>query len=458
MAMAKSGDILIVDDNEEFLIALKLMLSPHFNSIETESNPEKILSLLQKRTFSLILLDMNFRAGINTGNEGLFWLNKIKELDQEATIVFITAYGDVQLAIKSLKEGAADFIQKSWDEKKILSTVLAAQQLSQSKSEIRNLKDKQEHLTASAHNPFQLCKGPAESMKPIYDTMEKVAGTEANVLITGQNGTGKEVVAREIHQQSGRKNDLFVSVDISALNENLVESELFGHKKGAYTDAKADRVGRFQLASGGTLFLDEIGNLSLAMQAKLLAVLQRRQITRVGENKAIDIDVRLICATNMPLSYMIREGSFREDLLYRINTIHLELPSLIDRLEDIPVLTEFFLDKFRTKYQKPNLEIQQGAIQQLMKHNWPGNIRELEHVIEKAVIMSSGARITSDDLLFQTGQSSEETHEASFNLIENEKKLIAGALKKHKGNMSQTAKELGINRSTLYDKIKKHEL
>lgn len=456
--MPKTGSVLIVDDNEEFLIALKLMLSPHFQEVVTEKNPETIPSQLQKSAFDLILLDMNFKAGINTGNEGLFWLSKIKEVDRDATIVFITAYGDVQLALKSVREGATDFIQKSWDEKKIISTVLSAYQLSQTKSEIKKLKNKQQHLSATIDNRFQLCKGTAKSMESVYEIMQKVAGTDASVLITGENGTGKEVIAREIHRLSGRSHEIFVGVDISALNENLIESELFGHKKGAFTDSKSDRIGRFEVASGGSLFLDEIGNLSLAAQVKLLTVLQSRQITRVGDNKNVEIDVRLICASNMPLANMINDGSFREDLLYRINTIHLELPPLRQRKEDIPVLANHFLDNVKVKYKKPKLNFKKSAINQLIKHDWPGNIRELEHAIEKAVIMNTDNYIQPDDLRFQFAGKSESSIVDSFNLLQHEKILIEKALKKFGGNMSRTARELGINRSTLYEKIKKHEL
>ena len=456
--MAKTGSILIVDDNEEFLIALKLMLSPHFNEVVTESNPEAILSQIQNKSYDVFLLDMNFRAGINTGNEGLFWLNKIKEVDNDATIVFITAYGDVQLAVKSVKEGAADFIQKSWDEKKILSTVLSAFQLSKSKLEIRKLKHKQQHLKDSIDDEFQLCKGLSKSMEVVYETIEKVAQTDANVLITGENGTGKEVIAREIHKLSQRCHEIFVTVDISALNENLIESELFGHKKGAFTDARSERIGRFEVASGGTIFLDEIGNLSLAAQVKLLSVLQTRQITKVGDNKSMGIDVRLISATNMPVDKMIIDGKFREDLIYRINTIHIQIPSLRERIEDIPALANHFLQGFKQKYKKPRLEFKKSSFQKLAKYDWPGNIRELQHTIEKAVIMTADNFIKPDDLMFQAVDKTGETSSELFNLFNHEKMLIEKALKKFEWNMSKTAKELGINRSTLYDKIKKYEL
>ena len=456
--MTKSGSILIVDDNEEFLIALKLMLSSHFDWVDTENNPESIISKIQKQSYDLILLDMNFRAGINTGNEGIFWLNAIQEVDNDATVVFITAYGDVQLAVKSVKQGAADFIQKSWDEKKILSTVLSALQLSKSKSEIKKLKHKQQHLAESINDGFQLCKGSSRSMEEVYQTIAKVAQTDANVLITGENGTGKEVIAREIHNVSHRSNEIFVPIDISALNENLIESELFGHKKGAFTDAKSERVGRFELASGGTLFLDEIGNLSMSAQVKLLSVLQTRQITKVGDNKQVEIDVRLISATNMPVEKMIKEGVFREDLLYRINTIHIHLPPLRDRIEDLTVLAKHFLSGFKEKYKKPSLDFKSSTLNKLAKHEWPGNIRELQHTIEKAVIMTSDNFIKPGDLMFQTVDNPTETESEIFNLAIHEKTLIVKALDKFGWNMSKTANELGINRSTLYDKIKKYEL
>ena len=454
--MVKTGKILIIDDNEEFLVALSLKLTPHFQQVVTENNPEQILPSLQKEDFDLILLDMNFKAGINTGNEGLYWLNAIKDKDTDATVVFITAYGDVQLAVKSVKEGAADFIQKSWDEKKILSTVLSAMQLSRSKSEIRKLQTKQQHLSDSIDEQFAICTGPAESMQQVYETIDKVAKTDANVLITGENGTGKEIVAREIHRKSNRSSEIFVSTDISAFNENLIESELFGHKKGAFTDANTDRAGRFELASGGTLFLDEIGNLSISAQAKLLSVLQSRHITKVGDNKNMPVDVRLITATNASIDQMIKTGDFREDLLYRINTIHIQLPPLRKRIDDLPSLANYFLSAIRMKYHKPKLSIKKSAMKMLMKHQWPGNIRELQHTIEKAAILSSDDFIKPEDLMFQTTEKDDD--DAGFNLASNEKHLIEKALKQFNWNMSRTSKELGINRSTLYDKIKKYEL
>ena len=380
---------------------------------------------------------MHFRARINTGNEGLFWLKKIKEVDEDATVVFFTAYGDVQLAVKSVKEGAVDFIQKSWDEKKILSTVLFAFQLSKSKSEIKKLKYKQQHLTDSITNEFRLCKGTSNSMRKVYQTIDKVAQTDVNVLITDENGTGKEVIVREIHRSSHRLKEIFVSIDISALNENLIESELFGHKKGAFTDAKSDRLGRFELASGGTLFMDEIGNLSLSAQVKLLSVLQPRRITKIGDNKPVGIDVRLISATNMPVEKMIKEGAFREDLLYRINTIHIHLPPLRERIEDLSVLATHFLSGFKEKYKKLNLEFKSSTLNKLTKHEWPGNVRELQHIIEKAVIMTSDNFIKPGDLMFQTVDNPEETDSELFNLAVHEKILIVKALDKFGWNMSK---------------------
>jgi len=453
----KKGRILIVDDNEELLIALRLFLSPHFAEIVTEKNPNLISSLIPNN-FDIILLDMNFKAGINTGNEGFYWMKEIIKFDPSAIIVFITAYSDVELAVKAIKEGATDFIQKSWDENKILSTVLSAYKLRQSKLEISNLKAKHQHLSQNIQNEFALIKGEAPKMQALYNTIDKVARTKANILLLGENGSGKEVFAREIHRLSDRKDEIFVSVDLGSISETLFESELFGHKKGAFTDAKQDRMGRFEVASGGTLFLDEIGNLSLPLQAKLLAVIQNEEIVKLGSNQALPIDIRLICATNKNLYKMVEEGEFREDLLYRINTIQIEIPSLRERIEDIPILSNYFLDMYKTKYNKPQLKIGNSALERLKKHPWNGNIRELRHSVEKAVIMAEEKVLKASDFFFDTKQSIKQGKLDDFNLAENEKQIIQKAIAKYDGNLSLTAKMLGINRSTLYEKMKKYEL
>lgn len=453
----KKGKILIVDDNEELLIALSLILSPHFSEIITHKNPNLIPSLIQENNFDVILLDMNFSAGIKTGNEGIFWMNKILEKDHLATIVLITAFGDVELAVKSLKEGATDFIQKSWDQEKILSTIISAYKHRKSKIEISNLRTKQKHLKEKLDSEYTFCKGSSPTMQEVLTTIEKIARTDVNVLLLGENGTGKEVIAREIHRQSNRADEIFVNVDVGALSESLFESELFGHKKGAYTGALEDKPGRFQIASGGTLFLDEIGNLSLPLQSKLLSAIQNHEITQLGSNTPIPVNLRLICATNQPIAEMVKRGVFREDLMYRINTMQIEIPPLRKRVEDIPALAHFFLDQYQKKYNKNKLKLIQSTLKELHNHNWPGNVRELKHVIEKAVILTDSDVIGPDNL-FSHASTNHASKPLVYNLSENEKELIKSAMEKFQGNISLTAKELGINRSTLYEKIKKYEL
>ena len=454
----KKGKILIIDDNEELLIAFKFFLSNHFAKIDTIKNPNLIYEYIRKESYDIVLLDMNFSAGVNTGNEGIYWMKQILEKDPDLSVVLITAYGDVELAVNSMKEGATDFIQKSWDEKKILSSILAAYQLRLSKLKIKNLENKQKHLSEKIDNSFNNIIGESIAMKSIFKIIDKVATTDANVLILGENGTGKEVIAREIHRKSNRSNEVFVSVDIGALQENLFESELFGHVKGSFTDAKEDRVGRFEIASGGTLFLDEIGNLPMTLQAKLLTAIQNKEIYKLGSNTPIPVDIRLICATNKNLNDMIIEGSFREDLLYRINTIKIELPTLKERGSDISLLANFFLTKFSKKYNKPNLKFNQNTINKLMQHSWPGNIRELQHTIEKAVILCDSNIILSSHCWPEGEYSNKSFTPNTLNLDENEKVIIEKALKKYKGNISNAAKELGINRSTLYKKMEKYDI
>ena len=455
--MKEKGKILIVDDNKELLLALKLMISPHFSSVKTASNPDKLPELL-KEDFDIVLLDMNFKAGVSSGNEGLFWLHKIHSINANISVVFITAYGDLELAVKSIKEGAADFIQKSWDQDKILSTLIAVYKLNLSKKEIHRLKKKQQHLKSTLDADFVFYKGNTAVMQKVYDIILKVAPTEANILILGENGTGKELVARDIHKYSLRKDEIFVKVDLGALNENLFESELFGHAKGAFTDAKQAKPGRFEIASGGTLFLDEIGNLSLAMQTKLLSAIQNREIIPLGSNRPVLIDVRLICATNKPLYEMVEEGTFREDLLYRINTIQVEVPPLRERGEDIQHLASLFLDEYASKYEKSGLTISKLAKEQISKFPWPGNVRELRHCMEKAVILANESVLKTADFDFVTRPGDSLDLKDSFNIADNEKKLITDALNKFEWNLSRTSRALGINRSTLYDKINKYGL
>ncbi len=455
--MKKKGKILIVDDNEELLLALKLMITPHFSLVQTETNPDNIPNHL-KKDFDIVLLDMNFKAGVNTGNEGLYWLRKINDLIPSVSVVFITAYGDLELGVKSIKEGAVDFIQKSWDKEKILSTVIAVYKLNQSKKEISRLKKKQSHLKSTLDADYIFYKGSSPVMQKVYETIDKVAPTDANILILGENGTGKELVARDIHHRSKRKDEIFVKVDLGALHENLFESELFGHEKGAFTDARKSRVGRFEIASGGSLFLDEIGNLSLSKQSKLLSAIQNREVTPLGSARPIPIDVRLICATNKPLYEMVEEGTFREDLLYRINTIQVEVPPLRERGEDIPQLAKLLLHDYASKYGKSDMMISKLALEKISKYPWYGNVRELSHSIEKAVILSNTEVLKSGDFNFNTRTGETAGPKDSFNIAENEKKLIKDALNKFEWNFSRTSRALGINRSTLYDKINKYGL
>jgi len=454
--MKNKGKILIVDDKEELLSSLKYFLSGHFQTIDTLEDPNQLPELLSRVTYDVILLDMNFSAGISSGNEGLYWLKRIREKVPDATVVFITAFGDVELAVKAMKEGAADFIQKSWDEKKILSTILASYRLQQSKLEINRLKSQKQHLSGELQKDYQVCQTHSKPMKLVYDTIHKIKDADASVLLLGENGTGKEVIAREIHRTSARKDELFVSVDLGSLAENLLESELFGHTKGAFTDATNDRKGRFELASGGTLFLDEIGNLPVHLQVKLLSAIQNRYIIRVGSNQPISVDIRLICATNLPIYERIESGDFREDLLYRINTIQIELPSLRERRMDIPLLAGHFLRQFAKKYNKQGLSISDPAMNQLKKHGWPGNIRELQHVIEKAVILSDSEVISPLDISLSDRIPSRDFTMDNYDLREHEKNLIEQVLSKCRGNIRQSALKLGIDRTTLYSKIRKY--
>lgn len=451
------GKLLIVDDNRELLAALRMFLSTHFETVRTENNPNLIPSWLEKERFDMVLLDMNFKAGSNTGNEGLYWMRIIQETDPDIALIFITAYGDVELAVKSLKEGAADFIQKSWDEEKILSTILSAYKLHQSKLEINKLRSRQEHLSQEMDHRRQIYRCTSHAMQKVYEMVSRVAATDANVLVTGENGTGKELISRELHNLSDRKQEIFLNVDLGSIPESLFESELFGHVRGAFTDAKAGRAGKFEAASGGTLFLDEIGNLPLSLQSKLLFSLQNRSVMRLGSNKPLPVDIRLISATNQPLWDMAENGRFREDLLYRINTIQIDIPPLRERPEDIPDLARFFLTRFAGKYNRPDVKLNESAINKMKDYHWPGNIRELQHAMEKAVILSEGNPI-DPDVLVPDNKRQAPRQGNIYNLEENEKMIIANALKQFKGNISLTAKKLGINRSTLYYKMRKYDL
>jgi len=453
----KNANILIVDDNKSILSAMELLLKGRCGRVKTLSSPNLVLSELQRETYDVLLLDMNFSAGINTGNEGIYWLQRILEQEPSISIVMITAYGDVELAVKAVRMGATDFVLKPWDNEKMLATIDSAWRLNQSKKEVKKLKLKEKQLIAEINRPTQTLIGSSTAWKTVIDLVAKVASTNANVLITGENGTGKELIAREIHRLSPRADKVMVTVDMGSIAETLFESELFGHIKGAFTDARIDRVGKIETANEGTLFLDEIGNLPMPMQAKLLSVLQNRTITRVGENSPVQVDVRLICATNCNLLQMVANGRFREDLLYRINTIHIELPPLRNRKSDIAELSAFFLKKYTEKYNKPGVELGDGALKKLEEYAWPGNVRELQHAIEKAVILGDGFMLQPSDFIFRTGEStSSDNYEGT--LEEMEKKLIADAISKLEGNLTAVAVQLGVTRQTLYNKIKRYGL
>jgi DNA-binding NtrC family response regulator len=461
MTETKRGKILIVDDNEDLLKAAKMYLKRYFAQVDIEKNPEAIPALLGNEDYDVILLDMNFTKDVSSGSEGYYWLEKILQLDPSAVVVLITAYGDVQMAVKAIKAGATDFVLKPWENEKLLATLYSSMKLRETRDEVESLKIKNQEINQAINNKYLDIIGQSPAMQRIFQTIDRVAHTDANVLILGENGTGKELVARAIHRNSRRGQETFVGVDLGSITETLFESELFGHKRGSFTDAKEDRPGRFELANKGTLFLDEIGNLSMPLQAKLLTVLQNRKVSRVGSNKDTPIDIRLICATNMPLYDMVKENRFRQDLLYRINTIEIEIPSLRDRMEDIPLLSAHFLKHYAEKYGKNISKISEAAMARMNKHPWPGNIRELQHALERAVILSNSSVLQPEDFTFNApaGKETEQPLNLDqFNLDEVEKLLIRKVLKKYNGNITQAAAELGLTRSSLYRRLEKHGL
>jgi DNA-binding NtrC family response regulator len=451
----KKGKILVVDDNKQILSSLSILLRSEFESIETLQNPNLIPNKLQECQFDVIMLDMNFASGRTTGNEGIFWLREIIKSDPLAVVILITAYGDIELAVKSIKEGATDFITKPWDAEKLIITLKNAIELRHSKLEIKKLKEKKDELTNEIDRHYNMFVGQSAAFCQIVTTIEKVAQTDADILLTGENGTGKEVIAREVHRRSKRANEVFVSADMASITETLFESEMFGHVRGSFTDAKSDRAGRFEAASGGTLFLDEISNLSL--QAKLLVALQNRQIIKVGSNKPIDVDIRLICATNKSLFEMVSNNTFREDLLYRINTIQIDIPPLRARIEDIAGLADYFLRHYAAKYDKQSISINKKAYEQLESYHWPGNIRELKHTIEKAVILCDSDVLGPDDFFFKPLLTAQDAP-PSLKLEEVEKWSIEAVLSKCKGNLSKAANILDISRTTLYAKMNKYQI
>lgn len=450
------GKLLVVDDNKGALTALQLLLEQEFAIIKTLSNPNGIAAAFRQEDFDVVLLDMNFTAGVNSGNEGFYWLKEIKKRSPSTEVIMLTAYGDVQQAVRSVKEGATDFILKPWENEKLLTTVKSAWRIRNSNKELTELRLRERSLKDELNKEETLVIGSSPEIRKVMQMVEKVAGTDANVLLTGENGTGKGVIARHIHQLSERKNECFVTVDMGAIPSTLFESELFGHKKGAFTDAKEDRIGKFQLADRGTLFLDEIGNIPLMLQAKVLVALQNKSITPIGSNKLQTMNIRLVSATNANIEQEVFEGRFREDLLYRLNTIKIELPPLRERGEDIELLACHYLGVYQKKYRKPNLRLGSQAIKKLNKYHWPGNIRELDHAIEKSVILSENEILMPEDFSLRAvekkGQKSFQT------LDEMEQMMIAEALDKCNGNYSKVSEMLGVSRQTLYNKIKRYGL
>lgn len=446
--------ILVVDDNKSVLSALEILLQFEYKSVQSISNPNQISSFPNLEDIDIVLLDMNFSAGVNTGNEGLYWLNEIKKRSPNTSVIMMTAYGAVDLAVRALKQGASDFVLKPWNNERLMTTVKSAYELRKSRQEIHNLKKKENNLKQVINQDRNFIIGQSKALTSVLNLVAKVAKTDVNVLITGENGTGKELIARELHRLSNRKNEVFIGVDMGSIAENLFESELFGHTKGSFTDAKEDRAGKFEAAHQGSLFLDEIGNLSLQMQAKLLSSIQNKSVVRVGSNKAIEVDIRLICATNCNLEQMVVDGLFREDLLYRINTIHIEVPPLRERNEDILVLADFFLKKFAHKYDKSGLRMNQTAQEKLMEYPWPGNVRELQHTMERAVILSDGNVLKPSDFLLHAKPMQSMDYEP-MTLNEMEQQMINRALEQNEGNYSAAAEQLGISRQTLYNKLKK---
>lgn len=456
---SKFGKILAVDDNEDILFALKLLLKNHAESVITLSDPYKIPDAMAKDEFDVILLDMNFTKDAISGQEGFDWLGKILEIDADAVVVFITAYGDAEKAVKAIKAGATDFVLKPWQNEKLLATISSSIKLRKSRRENDNLRSKQKELSAVMDQPFADFIGASPEMQKVFATIQKVAATDANVLILGENGTGKELVARALHRNSKRSDEVFISVDLGSITESLFESELFGYEKGAFTDAKKDKPGRFEVASGGSLFLDEIGNLSMQFQTKLLTVLERREVMRVGATKSKPIDVRLICATNNNIHQMVSENSFRQDLLYRVNTVEIHLPPLRERTGDITLLANHYTKVYTKKYKKPIKGISTTAIKKLNQYGWPGNVRELQHAIERAIIMTDTDILQPDDFILssQPGRSNE-VELNTYNLDEVEKQIIMKVLKQNQGNISQAAQELGITRTSLYRRMEKYDL
>lgn len=452
------GKILVLDDDQGVLYTAKMILKQHFTQVVTEKDPLKLDFLLNQDKYDVIVLDMNFSYGLTSGKEGIKLLKRILAKDPQAHVLMNTAYGEVDIAVEAMKEGAVDFLVKPWQKEKLLATVQSIFSLSQTKKEVRELKTSQKIVVRDQQREFDDIISVSPAMKPVFDAIDKVAVTDANVLILGENGTGKELIARAIHNRSLRADENFIKVDLGAVSESLFESELFGHAKGAFTDAKEDRPGRFEMANDGTLFLDEIGNLSLAMQAKLLTAIQFKQISRVGSNKVTSLDTRLICATNMPLYDMIVDNEFRQDLLYRINTVEIKLPPLRERMEDIEPIAVHFLKMYGKKYRKERMRLNETTLNKLKRYSWPGNVRELQHAIERAVIMANSHLLAPEDFLLIERPTQNVIASDNYNIEEMEKQAIQNAVRNAEGNLTKAAQALGLGRSTLYRKMSKYGL
>lgn len=450
----KKGKLLIIDDNEDVLFALHLLLEPYMEQIKVTTQPERIEHFMQVLQPDVILLDMNFKRDAISGQEGFYWLEKIKKIDTDVVVLFITAYADTEKAVRAIKAGATDFIPKPWEKEKLLATMFSALELRESREEVQNLKKQVAVLGSPDDTSFEII-GESDAMQAVYATIEKLRDTDANILILGENGTGKDLVARALYHHSPRRGSLFVGIDLGSIPEQLFESELFGYERGAFTDARKEKPGRMEVASGGTLFLDEIGNLSLPMQAKLLTALEKRQITRLGATRPVSIDIRLICATNVDIHSSVEEGAFRQDLLYRINTIELRIPPLRERGDDVILLAEYFFSKYARKYKKEVKGINRDAKSKLLSYAWPGNVRELQHAMERAVILSEGNGLRPDDFVLRPAMDRKGAEPEELNLSILEKEAIERALRRADGNVTRAAELLGITRFALYRKLDK---
>lgn len=451
----KRGKILIIDDNEDVLFALNLLLEPYMEQVRVTTQPERIEHFIERYHPDVILLDMNFKRDAISGQEGFYWLEKIKKTDPDIVVLFMTAYADTDKAVRAIKAGATDFIPKPWEKEKLLATLSAALELRESRTEVEQLKKQVVALGRSSEDTTYEIIGESDPMQAIYSTIEKLKDTDANILILGENGTGKDLVARALYHQSPRADKVFVGIDLGSIPEQLFESELFGYEKGAFTDARKDKPGRMEVASGGTLFLDEIGNLSTAMQSKLLTAIEKKELGRLGSTRTIPIDVRLISATNMDIHRMVDEGSFRQDLLYRINTIELHIPPLRQRGQDIQLLADHFLSRYARKYKKELTGISRDGRNKLQQYGWPGNVRELQHAIERAVILCSGTTLKSEDFMLRPATTSRKSNNEELNLNALEKDAIERALRRADGNVTRAAELLGITRFALYRKLDK---